>query len=62
MNPIDNLVKKAMRTRANYLDALIAAVIRENGCKASDLELVEKIGPTECSWTVRKKEIDEPRT
>jgi hypothetical protein len=63
---VDEMAKEFMRTRAQYLDALIAACLRENGCKASELELVETGKLTleanyEMRWTIRKREEGKAR-
>ena len=55
---LDRKIKEIMHNRASYLDALIASVLRENGCKATDLELIEQYSGSEIRWFVRKKKSE----
>ena len=52
---IDRQVSELMRTRAVWIDALIAACLRENGCKASELQLVEIKEGLTFKWYVEKR-------
>lgn len=55
MDELDRIVQEHMRTRCQYLDALVAAVLRENGCKASELQMVERRDGTTTIWTIERK-------
>lgn len=54
---IDKIVEKAMHNRAVWVDSLIAAYLRENGCKASEIELVEQRHDDRLTWHVRKRTV-----
>jgi hypothetical protein len=55
---IERLGRDLMRTRHSWIDAIIAMFLREENCRVSEVQLVEKIEGTRITWHLERRRVD----